>query len=395
MKGTDTMADSLFSSLLASIDKQSLSGIAGAVGEPDQLVSHGLRSSIATLLGSIASKSEDHSMLRSILNLAPSTPDVAWSQGAAAIADPNSPLIAGGRRALSALFGTSESAVTSAVSRDSGLRFGVTSKLLAMAAPVVLGFLSKRARDYGLSMSGLGEVLQQESGTIRNALPPGVAEMFWPRPATGFAPTFAQPVEAKKPSYRWAGALAIAAAALGLFWLLNHARHRGAETASIPTGTASRMATGSLLQVTLPNNVKISVPEQGVETRFLTVLQNPGNPAAQNAWLTFDRVLFHTGTATLRPDSEEQLRNVAAIMAAYPNVRLKIGGFTDNQGDADRNLKLSQARADAVMAQLIRFGVSPDRLQAVGYGGQFPVADNGTEQGREQNRRVSMLVTQR
>ncbi len=387
------MADSLFSSLLASLDRQSISEIAGAVGEPDQLVSHGLRSSIATLLGSIASKAEDHSMLRSILNLAPSAPDVAWSQGAAAIADPNSPLMAGGRRALSALFGSSESAATSAVSRDSGLRFGVTSKLLAVAAPVVLSFLAKRVRDYGLSMSGLSEVLQQESNTIRNALPPGLAEMFWPRPAVGSAPSFARPMEVKGPSYRWVGAVAIAAAALGLFWLLNHARRSGTETN--PTGTASRMATGSLLQVTLPNNVKISVPEQGVETRLLTVVQDQGAPAGQNAWLTFDRVLFHTGTATLRPESEEQLRNVAAIVAAYPNVRLKIGGFTDNQGDADRNLKLSQARANAVMAQLVRFGVSPDRLQAVGYGDQFPVADNGTPQGREQNRRVSMLVTQR
>ena len=388
------MADSLFSSLLASLDKQSISGIAGALGEPDQLVSHGLRSSIATLLGAIASKADDQSMLRSILNLAPSTPDVSWSQGGAAIADPNSPLIAGGRRALSAIFGSSESAVTSAVSRDSGLRFGVTSKLLAMAAPVVLGFLGRRVRDYGLSMSGLSEVLQEESSTIRNALPPGLAEMFWPRQTAGAAPVFARAMEEKKPSYRWLGAVAIAAAALGLFWMLNHARRPGNEVSSNPTGTASRMATGSYIQATLPNNVKINIPERGGETRLLTVIQSPGSPGP-NAWLTFDRVMFQTGTATLRSESDEQLKNVAAIMTAYPNVHLKIGGFTDNQGDANRNLKLSQARADAVMAELVRLGVSSDRLQAVGYGDQFPVGDNATEQGREQNRRVSMLVTQR
>jgi K(+)-stimulated pyrophosphate-energized sodium pump len=74
-------------------------------------------------------------------------------------------------------------------------------------------------------------------------------------------------------------------------------------------------------------------------------------------------------------------------------VKLKIGGYTDNTGDAAANMRLSQARADSVRAELIQLGVGADRLEAQGYGDQHPVADNSTEEGRQKNRRISMRVT--
>jgi outer membrane protein OmpA-like peptidoglycan-associated protein len=89
------------------------------------------------------------------------------------------------------------------------------------------------------------------------------------------------------------------------------------------------------------------------------------------------------------------LGNIAVILKAYPNDHIKIGGYTDNSGDPQRNLNLSQDRANGVMADLISLGISPDRLEAQGYGEQFPVADNSTEEGRAKNRRVSMRVTQK
>jgi K(+)-stimulated pyrophosphate-energized sodium pump len=112
-------------------------------------------------------------------------------------------------------------------------------------------------------------------------------------------------------------------------------------------------------------------------------------------WFDFDRLLFNTDSATLRPESQEQLGNIAAILKAYPNVHIKIGGYTDNSGDAQNNLNLSKDRANGVMAELIALGISPDRLEAQGYGEQFPVADNSTAEGRARNRRVSMRVTQK
>jgi OOP family OmpA-OmpF porin len=74
---------------------------------------------------------------------------------------------------------------------------------------------------------------------------------------------------------------------------------------------------------------------------------------------------------------------------------MRIGGYTDNVGDPAQNLELSKERADAVMAEEVRRGLAPDRLTAEGYGEQHPVADNSTEAGRAQNRRIAMRITQK
>jgi OOP family OmpA-OmpF porin len=73
---------------------------------------------------------------------------------------------------------------------------------------------------------------------------------------------------------------------------------------------------------------------------------------------------------------------------------MKVTGHTDSAGNAERNLQLSQKRAKAVVAELVRKGISPDRIVAGGSGQRYPVADNSTAEGRAQNRRVSVGVTQ-
>ena len=108
-----------------------------------------------------------------------------------------------------------------------------------------------------------------------------------------------------------------------------------------------------------------------------------------------ERTTFETDSATLRPQSREQLSNIAAILKAYPSIRVKIGGYTDNSGDAAANQRLSQSRAERVMNELGAMGVSPSRLEAEGYGAQHPIADNATTEGRAKNRRVALRATSR
>jgi outer membrane protein OmpA-like peptidoglycan-associated protein len=146
---------------------------------------------------------------------------------------------------------------------------------------------------------------------------------------------------------------------------------------------------------TLPDRVSLNIPQNGVEARLLAFIQDPSKGVEPATWFDFDRLLFNTDSATLRPESQEQLSNIAEILKAYPNAHIKIGGYTDNTGDPENNLNLSQERANGVMAELVKLGISPDRLEAQGYGEQFPVADNSTEEGRARNRRVSMRVTQK
>jgi OOP family OmpA-OmpF porin len=362
------MANSLLTSLLDTLDQSSLGGIAGALGEPEQAVSRGMKSSIAAMLGGLASKSEDPSALGKIMDLVPKAlpGDTTWSSVVNAVSDPNSPLISAGKRVLSSLFGTSQNAVTSAISGASGLRPSVTSTMMAMAAPMVMSFLGKGVRDEGMTMSGLGSLLQRESVTIRSALPTGLSDLFWPRTSMGAAasPVVVQAVERERSSFNWLPLLALAVLVPGLVWFFSHG-HRTLPTQirTIPTGTANRVATdlGDIAKPKLPENVDLR---------------------------------FDPGSTTLRPESQEQLNNIAANLTAYPDVRLKVGGYTDNVGSADRNLQLSQKRANSVMAELVRKGISPERITAEGYGQQDPVADNSTMEGRAQNRRVSVGVAQ-
>jgi outer membrane protein OmpA-like peptidoglycan-associated protein len=108
------------------------------------------------------------------------------------------------------------------------------------------------------------------------------------------------------------------------------------------------------------------------------------------ATLSFDRIMFDSNSAVLTPESGEQLDNIAIILRAYPRADVTIAGHTDNSGSEAKNLALSRARADAVAARLTTGGVSPERVHAAGYGSEKPTADNSTETGRAQNRRVDL-----
>ena len=80
---------------------------------------------------------------------------------------------------------------------------------------------------------------------------------------------------------------------------------------------------------------------------------------------------------------------------AYPDVEVKIGGYTDNSGEEAANKQLSESRAGSVMRELVAMGISQDRLESEGYGEQHPVGDNNTEEGRQQNRRIAIRVTEK
>jgi hypothetical protein len=108
--------------------------------------------------------------------------------------------------------------------------------------------------------------------------------------------------------------------------------------------------------------------------------------------IALHNILFDTGRATIAPASQPALAPIGEVLKADPSLRLEIQGHTDNVGQKAANLALSQARAAAVRDELIKtFGIAPDRLTATGFGDTKPVADNSTEQGRAQNRRVELV----
>jgi len=152
---------------------------------------------------------------------------------------------------------------------------------------------------------------------------------------------------------------------------------------------------GVFSERSLLDGSSLNLPERGIENRVLAFIEDASMTVDKETWFDFDRVSFDTGAATLRPESDEQINNLAAILRAYPNVQFKIGGYTDNLGSPDVNLMLSSDRAAALLAALVGKGVDGARLASEGYGDQHPVADNATEEGRQKNARVALRVTQK
>jgi len=104
-------------------------------------------------------------------------------------------------------------------------------------------------------------------------------------------------------------------------------------------------------------------------------------------------VLFKTGSFELLPGARERLAKVSGIVLAYPSLHLQVEGHTDSVGTDEYNQQLSEKRAGAVRDYLVQQGISADSIEARGFGKTDPIASNQTPEGRQQNRRVEMVIS--
>src|SRR5271155_79977 len=115
--------------------------------------------------------------------------------------------------------------------------------------------------------------------------------------------------------------------------------------------------------------------------------------SARGLIVSMPDVLFDTGKADLKPTARERMAKVAGILIAYPDIRVEIDGYTDSTGSLEFNEQLSQQRADAVRSYLSSQGVNSSSITTQGFGPSQPIASNDTAVGRQQNRRVELVVS--
>ncbi|WP_137702778.1 OmpA family protein [Marimonas lutisalis] len=169
-------------------------------------------------------------------------------------------------------------------------------------------------------------------------------------------------------------------AAIGAITAGGNNRAKGAMTGAV-MGAAAGVIGGSILdrqERDLRNAVGNDVAINNTGDRLIVTLPQD--------------ILFATDSATLRPDLVRDLRAVAGNLNAYPNSTVQVLGHTDNVGDAGYNQDLSYRRADAVSQVLMSEGVAPGRVQSIGRGEDQPIASNLTPEGRQQNRRVEIVI---
>jgi outer membrane protein OmpA-like peptidoglycan-associated protein len=115
--------------------------------------------------------------------------------------------------------------------------------------------------------------------------------------------------------------------------------------------------------------------------------------SARGLIVSMSDVLFDTGKYSLKPGAREKLAKVAGILLAYPGLNIEVGGYTDNVGGDTMNQTLSENRAGSVRDYLVQEGVATNSVSARGFGNSLPVASNDNSAGRQQNRRVELLVS--
>lgn len=122
------------------------------------------------------------------------------------------------------------------------------------------------------------------------------------------------------------------------------------------------------------------------------ILDIPLQPIENEASIILKNVFFDFDKSTLKPESYIELNHLVKLLNENPNIKVEISGHTDNFGNFDYNLKLSQARAEEVKTYLIQKGIPEHRIIAKGYGNLKPIADNSTEEGRALNRRTEFKI---
>jgi len=319
-----------------------------------------------------------------------------WSQGGSLtdISKTGAPLAA-------SLFGAQQSSVADWISSSSGITRSSSMALLGMVVPFILNWIVKQASARGgLNAASLTGLLGGQASWLATA-PAGLMAALGSlgvvdRPVT---PTARPDVVVPTPPSRGGGMgwLKWAVPLVALFAVVAGARTCGRptidNTTAVGTSGVTTPGLGPFVDRTLPDGVTLHIPDNGVESKLIMFITDSNRPVDKTSWISFDRLEFETASANLKPASQEQVRNVAAILKAYPAAMIKIGGYTDNTGDPNANQRLSQSRAENTRHAIESQGISSSRLDAEGYGDQHPVASNTSDEGRQRNRRVDILVT--
>jgi OmpA-OmpF porin, OOP family len=338
---------------------------------------------------------------------------------------------------ISSIFGNSggSNMLTNLISNFAGVKGSTVGTLISMAAPAVLGMIGKHKSETNLSDSGLASMLGEQKKLAMSALPsgfslPGVsgAASAAASHATGAATAAAGAATA---SAGGVGrfilpAVLLGGLAFGAYYLFNKkgkdAGHTEATTATTTATGGSEASTtatmpaveapkvtvdattglvsydlGALGDIDLPGGAKLTgVAANGFENTLVNFIKNGTIDTADKKanWFNLHDVQFVSGkTVYATEKASAQIKNVGAILKAYPNVKIKLGGYTDASGDAAANLKLSQARAEQVVKDLNANGAAAGQVvEGVGYGSQFAEAAAGDKEGMAKDRKVAAKV---
>ncbi|RYE01703.1 MAG: DUF937 domain-containing protein [Sphingobacteriales bacterium] len=420
------MSTNLLDTVKAFFNHEVVDRTASSLGETESGVHKALSGIIPLLLGSIVSKAHSGDS-GSVFDMAKTAGSGSLSHTLKGLATGDlQSIIARGMDLVHGLFGSHAVAVNRSVSGFAGISEPSANSLMSLVAPVALGKLGEHAAANNMNASAFSSYLDSQKGSIVAALPPGLnvgnipglsAMSSWSAatatPVTDIRPHSNTEVHRALPEPRssgnkWLLPLLLIAAALLLWYFLgkgcNQSRDTVATTDTVttvapaplpaPDTVTNRTPARSATKVRLANGVELDAYSGGVEEQLVQCLDDAACKAGKDKWFDFDNINFEVGSARLTAESNTQVSNIAAILKAYPNAHVKVGGYTDKTGDDAANKTLSQQRADAVLNAIRSAGAMAAQLTgAEGYGSAFAtVPATASDEERRKDRRIALQL---
>jgi OmpA-OmpF porin, OOP family len=406
---------------------QILGQISKMLGLPEGVAQKGLAAAIPAILGGLMTKGSTESGAGALIDL------MKTNKIDGGMLDNLGGLLGGagagamGGSILKSILGGNADAVSNLVGSVSGMPNDAANKLMAFAAPAVLGGVAQAAPAGGFTPAGLVGLLDSQKDHLEKFAPPGLGALLGlgglgglgaaaasmagaathAAGSAGHAAGAAYGAGAAAASNAWSlGPWLIGAGvlALALFFGLRSCAPRTeappvAEVTppavSEPAPVVAEPAPPPVPEVVpgeikLPSGATLTVPPGSVGENLFKFLTSAETGSKT---FVFDGLTFDSGRATLDANSQATITAIASILKEFPTVTAALDGYTDNQGSPGSNLRLSQARAQTVREALAAAGVDAARLTSAGHGIDKPIADNNTPEGRAQNRRTELTAT--
>jgi outer membrane protein OmpA-like peptidoglycan-associated protein len=410
-----------------------VSQAASQFGESESGISKAIGGLLPAVVGGLANNSDNPGVLDAITN-ASSSGILGNLLGGSS----SSPVIS---NLLTSIFGDKISGIVNAIATYAGISNNTSSSLLNLVTGATVGSIGKYAADNNLGKAGISSLLGEQKGIISSLLPAGLSlaslnlgSWFGGNSShVESAPRQEEPkIEVTRSTtsagtnpdrnnndgggsiWKWLLPLLLLIAAAYFIWKQCDKKQTTTTTTTTdstaaPTDTAATITSTDTSATTAApvtktdenidlNGVMLKGYKGGMEDQMITFLKsgnykNAADDAAlKDKWYDFDHVNFKMGSSTeLEAGSQGQLDNLVAILKAFPDAKIKIGGYTDKTGNEASNVKLSQARADFIKNALGKAGVGAQVLGAEGYGSKFATVDaKASDAERAADRKMSV-----
>ncbi|MFC6633327.1 OmpA family protein [Microbulbifer taiwanensis] len=402
------MADNLLDMAIRQLGSSGIDALSGALGLPADRGESAVKTGLSTVLAGMLNKGSSKTGMGSLFNMVSDSSGLDFSSIADIFKDPAqmSSLQKSGGNMLEGIFGGKAGNIGDLVSAAlSGSDKG--GSLLKVAAPVVMSLLGKLVKGKGLDISSLASLLLGQKSFIKDKIPDGLlkeldvssfdklgdslvthghAQPQEPRPQAVHAQ------EKKRGGFgKWFWPLLIALAALYALNMCAKKEKMGEEPGEVILDEESVIIEETPNGAVTPPDTAAPTTDEAVDFTgsFTEYLTNPARDPNREFPLTIE---FAVDSAEVTSASAPDVDALAKILQDHPGLTIAIEGHTSGEGDEIKNQQLSQERADTVRQMLVEKGIDPNRVTATGMGSAKPVADDGTEEGKQKNRRISVRV---